>query len=561
MASLTTTSAPPDNESSNALDTVPKAEAIGHIEDMEEMGEKELKKQLIMDAREATQGEMALSPWASFKLYRKAVMWSFIFSCSVLMDGFDSGLLSAFIAFPAFQQKFGKPVGNGTYQLTAAWQLGLSNGAKVGMIIGLFFAGFFTERFGCRWTMIVGHTLMICFIFIPFFAGNIQALLVGEILQGIPWGIFQTLTTQYACEVAPIELRYYLTTWTNAQWLLGDLLSAGALRGLLRVQSEWAYRGAFALQWFFPVPILACCFFAPESPWWLVRKDRADEAVKSVKRLMQTSAGDEAARKTVQMMVHTVALERKGRDGNGRFLDMFRKENLRRTEITCVTWMVQSLCGAGLLNYGVYFFEQAGLSTADSFNMQIGLDCMGLLGTLVAWFTMKWFGRRGLFVGSLWVMFLMFCAIGFTGIPPSSNKGASWAAGALLIFSKFVFDSGVGPVVYSLVAEIPSARERAFTIVFARICYNTCQIWVGELISYQLNPTEWHWREFSAFFWAGSALLCSIWVYFRVPETKSRSFAELDILFAKKIPARQFSKTEVDPFAQDVNTDGVHFIL
>ena len=517
-------------------DAITEAKDISHTEDMGDLSEKELKQQMIIEARDATEEEQAMGPWASFKLYRKAVMWSFIFSCSVLMDGFDSGLLSAFIGFPAFQQKFGQPAANGTYQLTSAWQLGLSNGAKVGMIIGLFFAGFFTERFGCRWTMIVGHSLMIAFIFVPFFAGDIQTLLAGEILQGIPWGIFQTLTTQYACEVAPIQLRYYLTTWTNAQWLWGDMLAAATLRGLLQVNSEWAYRGAFAIQWIFPVPILICCIFAPESPWWLVRKDRPEDAIKSVKRLIKTSAGDETAHKTVQMMLHTVALERRGRDGNGRFFDMFKKENLRRTEVTCLTWAVQSLCGAGLLNYGVYFFEQAGLSTADSFDMQIGLDCMGLLGTLVAWFTMKWFGRRGLFVGSLWVMVVTFSIIGFLGIPPASNKGASWAAGALLIISKFIFDSGVGPVVYSLVSEIPSARERAFTIVFARICYNTCQIWVGEIISYQLNPTAWNWREYSAFFWAGMALLCSVWVFFRVPETKGRSFCRARHALCEKRP-------------------------
>ena len=544
-------------------DRITKAEA-GHAcmtEDADlDVHDKELKQQLIVEARDATETEQAMGPLASFRLYKKAVIWSFVFSCSVLMDGFDSGLLSAFIGFPAFQKKFGHPAGHGKYQLTAPWQLGLSNGAKVGMIIGLFFAGFFTERFGCRMTMILGHTLMIAFIFVPFFANNIQTLLAGEILQGIPWGIFQTLTTQYACEVAPIELRYYLTTWTNAQWLWGDMLSAASLRGLLKVNSEWAYRGAFALQWFFPLPILVCCIFAPESPWWLVRKGRADDAVRSVKRLIHHNSGEEVAHKTVQMMVHTVALERKGRDGNGRFLDMFKKENIRRTEVTCLTWMVQSLCGAGLLNYGVYFFEQAGLSTADSFDMQMGLDAMGLLGTLVAWFTMKWFGRRGLFMGSLWFMVVFFCIIGFLGVPSTTNHGASWAAGALLIITKFIFDSGVGPVVYSLVSEIPSTRERAFTIVFARICYNTCQIAVGELISYQLNPTEWAWREYSGFFWAGMAGLCSIWVFFRVPETKSRSFAELDLLFARKVPARKFATTEVDPFDQDVNTEGVQLI-
>ena len=134
------------------------------------------------------------------------------------------------------------------------------------MIIGLFITGFVTERFGCRKTMMGAHMLMICFIFIPFFANNVQTLLVGEILQGIPWGVFQTLTTTYASEVCPIELRYYLTTFVNACWLIGDIAAAGALRGFLSMTGQWAYRIPFALQWIFPLPILIGCFFAPDLP-------------------------------------------------------------------------------------------------------------------------------------------------------------------------------------------------------------------------------------------------------------------------------------------------------
>jgi SP family general alpha glucoside:H+ symporter-like MFS transporter len=52
-------------------------------------------------------------------------------------------------------------------------------------------------------------------IFLLFFAQNIGMLMAGEILCGIPWGAFQTLTTTYAAEVAPIALRPYLTTYVN----------------------------------------------------------------------------------------------------------------------------------------------------------------------------------------------------------------------------------------------------------------------------------------------------------------------------------------------------------
>lgn len=61
--------------------------------------------------------------------------------------------------------------------------------------------------------MIGALLLMIFFIFIPFFSKNLATLLAGEILQGIPWGVFQTMTTAYASEVCPVALRAYLTTY------------------------------------------------------------------------------------------------------------------------------------------------------------------------------------------------------------------------------------------------------------------------------------------------------------------------------------------------------------
>ena len=56
---------------------------------------------------------------------------------------------------------------------------------------------------------------------------------------------------------------------------------------------------------------------------------------------------------------------------------------------------------------------------------------------------------------------------------------------------------------------------------------------------------------FAAFFWAGSAALFAVWTYFRLPEAKGRTYTELDMLFAAKVPARKFRTTEVDAFGSD----------
>ena len=64
-----------------------------------------------------------------------------------------------------------------------------SNGARAGEVIGLLINGFVSERYGYRRTMIGALIAMTGFIFILFFAPNIQTLVIGEVFCGIPWGM------------------------------------------------------------------------------------------------------------------------------------------------------------------------------------------------------------------------------------------------------------------------------------------------------------------------------------------------------------------------------------
>lgn len=94
-------------------------------------------------------------------------------------------------AFPQFRQKYGEQLPDGTYQVPAPWQAGLSNGANVGEIIGLFLNGFISERFGYRYTVMACLTLIIGFTAIFFTAKDVVSLQVAEVLCGIPWGVFR----------------------------------------------------------------------------------------------------------------------------------------------------------------------------------------------------------------------------------------------------------------------------------------------------------------------------------------------------------------------------------
>lgn len=512
--------------------------------------------QLLSEAKDATHVEKSMTIRKAFATYPKAVIFSMVLSTAIIMEGYDVVLLANLYAFPSFNKKYGSPTGDPRmpYQIPAPWQAGLSNGANVGEILGLFINGIVSERYGYRMTMIVSLVAVIAFIFIPFFARDLIGLEVGEILCGIPWGVFQTLTTAYASEVCPTQLRAYLTTYVNLCWVIGQLIGSGVLRSLVQRSDQWSYRIPFAIQWVWPIPIIIGVLLAPESPWWLVRRQRIEDAKQALRALTSSKNADTSfnIENTVAMMVTTNELEKALESGVG-YLDCFKGIDLRRTEIVCITWCIQNVCGSAFMGYSTYFYEQAGLPTVDAFDMSMAQYAIGFIGTVLSWFAMSHTGRRTLYVYGLATLTLVLLLIGLVSI--STSRGASWGIGSLLLLYTFVYDITVGPVCYSLVAEIPSTRLKTKSIVLARSLYNLMAIVNGIIMPYMLNPTAWDWKGKAGFFWAGACGLCWLWTFFRLPEPKGRTYGEMDMLFERRVSARMFKGADVSPWVVEVGIE------
>lgn len=67
----------------------------------------------------------------------------------------------------------------------------------------------------------------------------------------------------------------------------------------------------------------------------------------------------------------------------------------------------------------------------------------------------------------------------------------------------------------------------------------------------------WNWGAKAGLFYAGTNLLCNIWCWFRLPETKGRTFGEIDLMFDNHVPARKFKYTTVDQFAVETSAKSV----
>jgi MFS transporter, SP family, general alpha glucoside:H+ symporter len=489
-----------------------------------------------------TDSEHTMTGWEAFRLYKKAVGWSLIVSAAVIMEGYDTALLGALYGFPAFQKQFGQPYGDG-YEISAAWQTALSMGTNIGVVIGVFVNGIMTERLGHKRMMLISLATITMCIFVPFFSTTAPVLFVGEVLCGIPWGVFSTLAPAYASEVCPVALRGYLTTYVNLCWVTGQLIASGVLDSLQGRNDEWAYKLPFAIQWVWPVPLFCALCFAPESPWWLVRQDRTDDAKKALNRLSTLSL--EENERMVSEMVRTNHYETAITKGTS-YKDCFRGSNLRRTEICCCVWAIQTLCGSPIMGYATYFFEQAGLDTASAYALGVSQYGFGFIGTILAWVLLAHFGRRTIYLGGLVFMNTMLFVIGILASIPSTNSAIPWASSVVLLLFVFAYDMSVGPVCFALVSETSSTRLRGKTISLARNTYNLFYIIFGAATPYMLNPTALNWKGKVGFFWGGLCFLCTVWTYYRLPEPKGRTYEELDIMFEAKVDARAFKNYVVE---------------
>ncbi|KAK0309893.1 hypothetical protein LTR01_004091 [Friedmanniomyces endolithicus] len=500
---------------------------------------------LTESAQAAIAREHALSFREAVKYWPKALFFSIGISTTLVMEGYDTGLINSFFGLPQFRQFYGQELPDGTYQFSPAWQSAISSMASVGGIFGLLLAGQIVDRIGYRWTMFFGLAWLTAAIFLTFFAQNVRMLFVGNMLCGVPWGIFQSVASSYAIDTAPLVLRPLMTSYISLCWAMGQFISTGVLKGLLDREDQWAYRIPFAIQWFWPIPLAIITAFAPESPWYLVRKGQMAEARQALRRLGSKYTTEDQLDNNVAMIYVTNEHERMIEQGTS-YLELFRGVNLRRTEVAVGAWICQVTCGNWFGGNVTYFMEQAGASAHTAFAFGLGMNAVSCIGTIASWFLTPRVGRRPMYLWGLVGMLATLLTVGFLGIPSPTSVKLSWACGGILILNMLLYFLTVGPVCFTIVPEVPAARLRNKTVAVARAAYNVCGIGASFLNPAILNPLAWNLKARGGLVWSGFCILSVVWVYFRFPETKGRTPLELDTLFERKTRTRDFGTTHID---------------
>ncbi|KFY17118.1 hypothetical protein V492_00895 [Pseudogymnoascus sp. VKM F-4246] len=424
--------------------------------------------------------------------FRKAVAMSLILSLACAIVGYGLVLLASFVTLPVFRRDFACPEAalDHVCQIPASWQSGVILGPMAGQIIGLVLSGWVVERFGYKKTILAALSLLSGFTFVTFFATSLPIFLIGSLLCGIPWGIFQTITTNYASDICPTAIRGYVTAWTNVCWIIGQLGASIVLQVLVKNETELAYKLPLGLQWAFPLPVFVFAIIAQESPWWLVRHNKLEEARLALSKLV--------SKKHIPVGYSV--------DDH---LDLLIETN------------------------------QNNINNSDNGYV------VGFVGFSGSWLLIGLYGRRTIELTGLIFLCLVLCSVGTVASLPIAIETSGWIKSGLLLAFTFVYGCSVGPITYTAVSEISSTRLRSKTMNIGCIGYLSFGVFNSIITPFQLNATAWNWGAKAAWFWGASCFLCVIYVYFRVPELKGRTFGEIDWLFANGISARNFSKTVV----------------
>ena len=332
---------------------------------------------------------------------------------------FDVVVTTGFFAVPDFAKTFGRFYQEKkVHEVPPAVKAGIVNAVLVGEIVGLTLCGWVAERIGFKRTISVALVLVSLFLLLLFFANHTAIFIVGQFLCGIPLGVFQTLPATYASEILPVPLRPYLTTYVNFCWAFGALLGSAAQRGAYGLQEGWSWRLPIALQWIWPLPLIVAVLLAPESPWWLVRRNNREKALKNLKRL--TPNFDAMLDEIVTTNEHEATFA-----AGTKYSDCFRDGNGRRTEATTIVWAIQMICGSTLIYFSTTFFEKAGMSHDNAFTLTPIMYGVGCAGTFASWFLISYFGRQSLYMWGCILMATIMFAIGIAGNFRESSA-ANW---------------------------------------------------------------------------------------------------------------------------------------
>jgi SP family xylose:H+ symportor-like MFS transporter len=354
---------------------------------------------------------------------------------------------------------------------------------------------------------------------------HLTQFVIYRIIGGVGVGLASMLSPLYIAEIAPASKRGSLVSWNQFAIIFGMLIVyfvnyTIALQGDGTWLNEIGWRWMFASETIPAVMFFILLFFVPESPRWLVIKNREEDALKVLTKV--NGAGE--AEGILEDIKKSLASKRSGTLFSFGFVVII---------VGILLSVFQQFVGINVvLYYAPEIFKNMGSGTNNALMQTIIVGIINLTFTVIAIYTVDKFGRKPLqIIGAIGMGVSMF-SLGMAFYLQSVGIGA------LIFMLSYVafFAMSWGPVTWVLLSEIfpNKIRGRAMAIaVAAQWIANYIVSWTFPMLNNNSMLTDTFHHGFAYWIYGLMGVLAALFVWRMVPETKGKTLEEMEEFWEK----------------------------
>ncbi|KAJ4385083.1 hypothetical protein N0V85_008260 [Neurospora sp. IMI 360204] len=446
---------------------------------------------------------------------------AFFVGIGSLLWGYDSGIFGTAQAQTYFADKF---------HPSAAMLGGIVSVYTAGGAVGCLMSGPIGNRWGRRGTIRIGAVIAALGTALQTAAQETVLLIIGRLIAGLAIGIIYFAIPMFQSEISPASHRGFFVG-LHAQFIgFGYALSNWISFGISYTTGPVTFRFPVGLQVLWAVILFFGTFFLPESPRWLMEKDRVEEAETVLKRLRSDDADPDIVTKELTQIRDQIQWEKANEERS--LTSIMRKPSYRkRLLLGCLVQIGQQICGISAINYyQTIMYKSLGIKGHTVLALAGVWGLTGPLANIACLlFIIDRVKRRTLFiVGSIALTIDIAIVQAFVAVYGGTDNVVANSFGIvfLLLFGiLFSLSWNSGAPVYT--TEIFPTQIRAVGGAIS-----TFWSFVIQVILAQASPTALAnvgWRYY--FFFIACNLACAVTVFFFFPETKGKTLEEVSEVF------------------------------
>lgn len=386
---------------------------------------------------------------------------------------------------------------------------------------------------GRRGINFLGNAIVIVAALMQGLAPNLPCFMIGRFLLG--FGTAMCSAPQYMAEIAPVHMRGRLVGVFGACFQIGSIVMTAAMMGFSEWKtSNWQWRCPLMLQGLAPLVVCITIYlWCPESPRYLVMKNRPDDARKVIARYMTTNNDINApiVPLVVQQIEDSLETSRTGLKASWNFKPFFTKAVRYRTIMLLIYSIFQQWNGGGIIGYYLSpALDTVGITESlDQIGINLGLTGIYFVFTAVGAWVIDMFRRRTLIFAGLITFVLAQTAVTITSW--RYNVAPNHATSILTVVWVFVYQVCSATLIATMhnlyPVEILSLPLRAKGMGLYAMFQGAAGVVQSYGISIGIEKVGYKiWVVYIAY-----NLIQLVVAYFIFPETSKLSLEEIDHIF------------------------------